>query len=80
MDIGMIGLGRMGGNMAQRLLKHGHHVVGFDPAAGKTTRRSRRAGSRSVSTASSSMGCRRWLPAASTSPSASPTLHGFRAC
>ena len=33
MDIGMIGLGRMGGNMAQRLLKHGHHVVGFDPAA-----------------------------------------------
>lgn len=34
MDIGMIGLGRMGGNMAQRLLQHGHHVVGFDPAAG----------------------------------------------
>ena len=31
MDIGMIGLGRMGGNMARRLLQHGHRVVGFDP-------------------------------------------------
>jgi len=30
MDIGMIGLGRMGGNMAQRLLQRGHHVIGFD--------------------------------------------------
>src|SRR5262249_31982604 len=26
----MIGLGRMGGNMAERLRKHGHEVVGFD--------------------------------------------------
>ncbi len=33
MDIGMIGLGKMGGNMAQRLLKNGHRVVGFDPNA-----------------------------------------------
>jgi 6-phosphogluconate dehydrogenase len=31
MDIGMIGLGRMGANMAQRLVRGGHHVVGFDP-------------------------------------------------
>ena len=31
MEIGMIGLGRMGGNMAQRLLKGGHRVFGFDP-------------------------------------------------
>jgi 6-phosphogluconate dehydrogenase len=31
MDIGMIGLGRMGANMAQRLLRGGHHVIGFDP-------------------------------------------------
>ncbi len=30
MEIGMIGLGRMGGNMAQRLLKAGHRVVAFD--------------------------------------------------
>jgi 6-phosphogluconate dehydrogenase len=28
----MIGLGRMGANMAQRLMRGGHHVVGFDPA------------------------------------------------
>ena len=31
MDIGMIGLGRMGANMAQRLIQQGHRVVGFDP-------------------------------------------------
>lgn len=33
MDIGMIGLGKMGGNMAERLLQHGHRVIGFDPSA-----------------------------------------------
>jgi 6-phosphogluconate dehydrogenase len=31
MEIGMIGLGRMGANMAQRLLRGKHRVVGFDP-------------------------------------------------
>ncbi len=30
MEIGMIGLGRMGGSMAQRLLKGGHRVVAYD--------------------------------------------------
>ena len=30
MKIGMIGLGKMGGNMAERLRLHGHEVVGFD--------------------------------------------------
>ena len=30
MELGMIGLGRMGGNMAQRLREAGHIVVGFD--------------------------------------------------
>jgi 6-phosphogluconate dehydrogenase len=30
MQIGMIGLGRMGGNMAQRLRRAGHDVVGYD--------------------------------------------------
>jgi 6-phosphogluconate dehydrogenase len=30
MDIGMVGLGKMGGNMALRLLRGGHRVVGFD--------------------------------------------------
>jgi 6-phosphogluconate dehydrogenase len=32
MEIAMIGLGRMGANMALRLLQGGHRVVGFDPA------------------------------------------------
>ncbi len=32
MQIAMIGLGRMGANMAQRLLRGGHEVVGFDPS------------------------------------------------
>ena len=32
MKIAMIGLGRMGANMAQRLLRGGHKVVGYDPA------------------------------------------------
>jgi len=31
MELGMIGLGRMGANMAERLVKGGHRVVGFDP-------------------------------------------------
>jgi 6-phosphogluconate dehydrogenase len=33
MQLGMIGLGKMGANMAQRLLNGGHKVIGFDPAA-----------------------------------------------
>jgi 6-phosphogluconate dehydrogenase len=38
MKIGMIGLGAMGGNMAERLVRGGHEVVGYDAnpeAAGK---------------------------------------------
>ena len=31
MHIGMVGLGRMGGNMAQRLRRGGHTVTGYDP-------------------------------------------------
>jgi 6-phosphogluconate dehydrogenase len=31
MRIGMIGLGKMGGNMAQRLALGGHEVIGYDP-------------------------------------------------
>ncbi|MDF5756172.1 phosphogluconate dehydrogenase (NAD(+)-dependent, decarboxylating) [Spongiactinospora sp. TRM90649] len=30
MQIGMVGLGRMGGNMAERLRRGGHEVVGYD--------------------------------------------------
>ncbi|HXG17103.1 MAG TPA: decarboxylating 6-phosphogluconate dehydrogenase [Calidithermus sp.] len=32
MELGLVGLGRMGGNMAVRLARAGHRVVGFDPA------------------------------------------------
>ncbi len=31
MELGMIGLGRMGANMAERLVRGGHRAVGFDP-------------------------------------------------
>ena len=34
MDIGIVGLGRMGGNMARRLARGGVRVVGFDPDPG----------------------------------------------
>ena len=30
MKLGMVGLGRMGGNMAERLRRNGHEVVGYD--------------------------------------------------
>lgn len=33
MELGMVGLGRMGANMAERITRGGHHVVGFDPGA-----------------------------------------------
>ncbi len=34
MELGMIGLGRMGGNMTRRLLLGGHRVVAYDPDEG----------------------------------------------
>ncbi len=37
MQLGMIGLGRMGGNMVQRLLQGGHQVVVFDRSADAVT-------------------------------------------
>ena len=33
MKLGMVGLGRMGGNMTVRLQQHGHQVVAYDPSA-----------------------------------------------
>ena len=38
MDLGMIGLGRMGANMAARLASHGHRVVGHDRSADAVAR------------------------------------------
>ena len=36
MQLGMIGLGRMGGNMTIRLQQHGHDVKTYDPRTGST--------------------------------------------
>src|SRR4029079_7761874 len=33
MDIGMIGLGRMGATVARRLMRGGHHCVAYDRSA-----------------------------------------------
>jgi 6-phosphogluconate dehydrogenase len=33
MKLGIVGLGRMGGNLARAALEHGHEVVGYDPAS-----------------------------------------------
>ncbi|MCC6426964.1 MAG: decarboxylating 6-phosphogluconate dehydrogenase [Phycisphaerales bacterium] len=33
MQMGMVGLGKMGGNMAERLQRGGHRIVAFDPQA-----------------------------------------------
>jgi 6-phosphogluconate dehydrogenase len=37
MQIGMVGLGRMGGNMTERLRQAGHEVLTYDPAAESTS-------------------------------------------
>ena len=36
MKLGMIGLGRMGGNMTERLRQHGHEVVSYARSGGGT--------------------------------------------
>ncbi len=38
MRLGMVGLGRMGGGMTERLLRGGHEVVAFDPDEGARAR------------------------------------------
>jgi 6-phosphogluconate dehydrogenase len=44
MELGMIGLGRMGGNMARRLLAGGHRVVAFNRSPGPTRQLAAEAG------------------------------------
>jgi 6-phosphogluconate dehydrogenase len=34
-QLGLIGLGKMGGNMAERIRRAGHEVVGYDHSPGK---------------------------------------------
>jgi 6-phosphogluconate dehydrogenase len=38
MRLGMVGLGRMGGNMSVRLIRHGHQVVGYSRSEGTRNR------------------------------------------
>ena len=38
MELGMVGLGRMGANMVERLVRGGHKVVGYDRDAGAVAR------------------------------------------
>lgn len=33
MELGLVGLGKMGGSMCERLRRKGHTVVGYDPVA-----------------------------------------------
>src|SRR5260370_19084757 len=40
MEMGMVGLGRMGGNMVLRLLKRGHRMVAFDQSPDAVKRHS----------------------------------------
>ena len=37
MQLGMIGLGRMGANLVRRLMRDGHHCVGIDVNADAVT-------------------------------------------
>ena len=49
MQIGMIGLGRMGGNMARRLIRAGHEVVALRPQSRSRTGARRKDGARPAS-------------------------------
>jgi len=48
MQIAIIGLGRMGGNIARRLMEHGHEVVAYDRDADAVERLSGAKGARSL--------------------------------
>jgi 6-phosphogluconate dehydrogenase len=60
MELGMIGLGRMGASMAERLARGGHRVVGFDPNAQARTLVERRGAE--VSESLAALGNRLALP------------------
>jgi len=49
MQLGMIGLGRMGGNMALRLIRDGHEVIAYDPIAAAREAFAKQTGSIAVS-------------------------------
>ena len=66
MQLGMIGLGRMGANMVRRLEKHGHQCVVFDrtPATVDQLAKEGATGSTLAST-TSSKSCRNRVPSGS---------------
>ncbi len=49
MELGMIGLGRMGGNMAKRLISGGHRIVGFNRTHAPMEELSKAGGERATS-------------------------------
>ena len=51
MKIGMVGLGRMGMNMARRLLQGGHQVVAYNRSPAKTEELAKEGGEASFSLA-----------------------------
>jgi 6-phosphogluconate dehydrogenase len=49
MELGMIGLGRMGGNMAKKLISAGHRIIGYNRTHGPLEELAREGGEKSVS-------------------------------
>ena len=82
MQIGIVGLGRMGGNIAQRLMRHGHSCVVFDKNADAVTALSGKGatGSRGLDDLAAKLSTPRavWLmlPAGAVTESAVRELHG----
>ena len=50
MQLAMLGLGKMGGNMVQRLVEGGHKVVAYDVDAKRTAELSRQVGAAAATT------------------------------
>jgi 6-phosphogluconate dehydrogenase len=82
MQLGIVGLGRMGGNIAQRLMRHGHSCVVYDKSAEAVTALSGKGatGSRSLEDLTAKLKPPRavWLmlPAGAVTEAAVKELHG----
>jgi 6-phosphogluconate dehydrogenase len=82
MQLGIVGLGRMGGNIAQRLMRHGHSCVVYDKSAEAVAGLSAKgaAGSRSLEDLTAKLKPPRavWLmlPAGAVTEGAVSELHG----
>ena len=72
MELGMIGLGRMGANMVERLVRGGHRLVGYDRDAGAVARVTAAGaeGADSLATLAGKLGKRRaiWIMVPSGAP------------